>query len=241
MIFLSKAFWPAVPADAFVLVPTGSTEQHGPQLPFDTDSVVAVAVAEGVAGRLDAMGHPVVVAPVLAFGASGEHKDFPGTVSMGQEALGFVLVELVRSASSWARRVVFVNGHGGNVLALRDAVLQLNEEGHNVGWVPCGTLAGDAHAGRVETSLMLALRPDSVGSERPVGNVAGIGDLMPELAAGGVRAVSPNGVLGDATGASAKEGTRFLEEMVASVMRRIESGTADDRGCLRDPVFEAVP
>ncbi len=231
---LSRTAWPEVPSGALVLVPVGSTEQHGPQLPFDTDTVVASAVAERVAAALD--DRPVVLAPALAFGASGEHQGFAGTVSIGAEALCFVLIELARSIRSWAPRLVFVNGHGGNVPALSAAVAQLVDEGHDVSWVPCGTPLGDAHAGRSETSLLLQLHPERVGPERPSGASEPLGALMPRLIAGGVRSVSPNGVLGDARGASAQEGARLLDEMVASAVRRIRAARTDDRGCLRDPV-----
>lgn len=235
MTELAAEPWPSVPRGGLVLVPTGSTEQHGPHLPFDTDAVIAAEVAQRVAARLEHDGRAVVVAPVLAFGASGEHQDFPGTISIGQEALRFVLVELVRSIANWAQRIVFINGHGGNVPALHRAVQQLVAEGRDAAWAPCGTPGEDAHAGFAETSIMLALRPGSVGPERPVGHLSPIGELMPALEASGVRAVSPTGVLGDASGADAREGDRLLDAMVSSVERRIEAATTDDRGCLRDP------
>jgi creatinine amidohydrolase len=231
---LGRTAWPEVPSGALVLVPVGSTEQHGPQLPFDTDTLIAVAVAERAALAL--ADRPVVVAPALAFGASGEHQDFPGTVSIGADALRFVLIELARSVRTWAPRLVFVNGHGGNVPAMSEAVAQLVDEGHDAAWVPCGTPTGDAHAGRSETSLLLRLHPERVGSERPSGADEPIGALMPRLIAEGVRSVSPNGVLGDARGASAEEGARLLDGMVASAVRRIVAASTDDRGCLRDPV-----
>ncbi len=232
--------WPAIPAGALALIPLGSTEQHGPHLPFDTDTAIASEVTRRVAGRLIADGHSVVVAPALAFGASGEHQGFPGTASIGQPALRFVLIELVRSIDVWAKRVVFVNGHGGNVSALTDAVLQLMAEGHDASWVPCAAADEDAHAGRGETSMMLSLRPASVGVQRPLGITTAISELMPDLAVLGVRGVSPNGVLGDAREASAEEGERLLKLMVESAVRRIGSTTTDDHGCLRDPLAEAA-
>ncbi|MCU1526973.1 MAG: mycofactocin system creatininase, partial [Frondihabitans sp.] len=124
---LGSAAWPEVPVDPLVLVPTGSTEQHGPHLPFDTDSVVARAVATHAAARLPG---PVVVAPTIAFGASGEHADFPGTISIGHVALRAVLIETVRSLDLWSGHIVFVNGHGGNVATLRQVVAEMRAEGH---------------------------------------------------------------------------------------------------------------
>ena len=103
-----------------LIVPVGSTEQHGPHLPLDTDTRIAVAVAHRAAAD---RGH--LLAPAIAYGASGEHQGFPGTVSIGTAALRTVLVEYGRSACDWAGRLVFVNGHGGNTEALRDAVALL--------------------------------------------------------------------------------------------------------------------
>ena len=207
---------------ATVLVPVGSLEQHGPHLPLDTDTTVAVAVAEAVAARMPG----AWVAPPVAYGSSGEHQSFPGTVSMGSEALRHLLVELVRSLRTWAGRVVFVNGHGGNLTALRSAVTQLVSEGHDVAWAAC-TPAGsdlpfDAHAGRTETSLMLHLRPDSVREDLAApGDVRPLAEVLPLLTRGGVEAVSPNGILGDPTGASAHEGGLLLAAMVDGVLRRL--------------------
>jgi mycofactocin system creatininase family protein len=224
--------WPDVPPQALLLVPTGSYEQHGPHLPLHTDTTIAVAVAER-AGQVLAQTKPVLVAPPLAFGASGEHQDFPGTVSIGTAALQAVIVELVRSASDWAGRIVFVNGHGGNLTALRSAVAMLRHEGHDVGWVPCAVPGGDAHAGHTETSLMLHLAPHEVRMERAVaGNTKRIDSLMGRLVDDGVRAVSPIGVLGDPRGATAEAGATALVSMVDDAVSRIRSARADSDGCL---------
>jgi len=215
---LARATWPDVPERPLVLVPTGSIEQHGPHLPFDTDAVIAVAVAEAVGGRLGGL-----VAPPLVYGNSGEHQSFPGTMSIGAEALRLVVVELVRSLSTWAGRVVLVNAHGGNAPTLADAVKQLVGEGHDVAWVPCATEEVDLHAGHTETSLMLHLRPDDVRLDRAAaGNTAPLAEILPDMIRGGVGAVSPNGVLGDPAGASAGHGRAVLEAMVDDVVRRLD-------------------
>jgi len=206
---LGESTWPEIEGRPTVLVPVGSTEQHGPHLPLDTDARVAAAVAARAAG-------PVLVAPPVAYGASGEHEGFAGTVSVGHEALRLLLVELGRSAARWAGRLVFVNGHGGNVPTLVDAVGLLRYEGRDAAWFACSP-GGDAHAGRAETSLVLALDPALVRSERDPGNTAPITDLLPAMRAGGVAAVSPNGVLGDPTGASAAEGERMLSAMATDL------------------------
>lgn len=220
---LGETTWPEVQDRPVLLIPVGSTEQHGPHLPFRTDAVVAEAVAARVATRIDG----AVVAPVLAYGASGEHADFPGTLSIGLEVLRSVLVELGRSASLWAGSVVFVNGHGGNVTAVDAATRLLVEEGRDVRWVPCAAPGGDAHAGRTETSLLLHLAPAFVRVERgEAGETRSMPELLASLRTSGVRAVSPNGVLGDPTGATATEGEAVLERMVEHALQRLAEASA---------------
>ena len=228
---LASRTWREVPR-ALLFVPLGSTEQHGPHLPATTDLDVASAVASAV---LDTAGEELnaVLAPALPYGSSGEHAGFPGTLSIGQDALRAVLVELVRSAG-WVARVALLNGHGGNAGPLAAAVTQLRDEGRDVGWLPCGIAGGDAHAGRTETSLLLRLRPEAVGEERPTGTVAPIGALMGELRARGVRTVSPSGVLGDARGASAVEGEALLAGIVAAAVRRLRAWLPGANGLLED-------
>ncbi|MFC3995605.1 mycofactocin biosynthesis peptidyl-dipeptidase MftE [Nocardiopsis sediminis] len=240
---LAGAAWPSVPEGGLVLVPVGSTEQHGPHLPLSTDSVIARAVAERAARALASRpGGPPPVAPVIAYGASGEHAGFPGTVSIGHEVLGAVLVETVRSLMLWAGRVVFVNGHGGNVAALDAAVGRMRAEGHDAAWTGCGVPDGDAHAGRSETSAMLYLAPHLVRASAAVaGDTRPLAELMPDLVARGVRAVSPSGVLGDPAGASAEEGRAIVAAMVASVVRGITAGRPDPRGRLLTPGDPAGP
>jgi len=216
---LATATSPGLPAGPTVLVPVGSTEQHGPHLPLDTDTVIAVGVATGAADALGERGRDVVVAPAIAYGSSGEHQDFAGTSSIGTGVLHDVVVELTRSMSTWASRTIFVNAHGGNLTALRGAVAQLVQEGHEVGWVPCATEDVDLHAGRTETSIMLHLAPEKVRLDRAeAGNTGTLEELLPLMMAGGVKAVSANGVLGDPAGASADEGAAVLGSMVDDVV-----------------------
>jgi creatinine amidohydrolase len=205
-----------------VLIPLGSTEQHGPHLPFDTDTVIACAVADALAIELESSSCSVVVSPALPLGASGEHQDFPGTLSIGNEALRHVVIELARSAQSWVPRVVFVNGHGGNAPILVEAIAQLVAEGHNAIWVPCGFPGQDAHAGREETSLMLHLAPETVDvTLAEPGTTQPLAELLPLMIEAGVREVSPNGVLGDPTGATAEEGHGLVVQMTARVLPKV--------------------
>jgi mycofactocin precursor peptide peptidase len=201
------------------MIPLGSTEQHGPHLPLDTDTRIATAVAREAGARLQ---QDWLVAPAIAYGASGEHQSFAGTISIGTEALTMLLVEYGRSAACWAQRLVFVNGHGGNVGALKSAVGRLRAEGRDAGWCPCAAAGGDAHAGHTETSVLLHISPADVLTDRwLVGNGAPLSELLGSMRRGGVAAVSRVGVLGDPTTATAAEGKRIFAEMVDGCVRRV--------------------
>ncbi|HZE66428.1 MAG TPA: mycofactocin biosynthesis peptidyl-dipeptidase MftE, partial [Sporichthyaceae bacterium] len=126
---LADLTWPQVGRwpGALLVVPLGATEQHGPHLPLSVDTDVAVALCQGLAARRE----DVLVAPALPYGSSGEHAGFPGTLSIGQEALELVVVELARSATDTSARVLFVSGHGGNAEPLSRAVTRLRGEGRD--------------------------------------------------------------------------------------------------------------
>ncbi|MBU6315030.1 MAG: mycofactocin biosynthesis peptidyl-dipeptidase MftE [Acidobacteria bacterium] len=204
---------------ALLVVPIGSCEQHGPHLPLDTDTRIAVALAQGLAEKYEP--GDLLVAPPIAITASGEHAGFPGTLSIGTEVFERVVVELVRSAD-WSDGVVLVNGHGGNRTAVQRAVQVLQGEGRRVlSWWP-RVPGGDAHAGHTETSLMLAIAPELVHMSRAeLGVTAPLADIVDELRVGGVAAVSRNGVLGDPLRANATHGrtllTRLSIDLVAAV------------------------
>jgi creatinine amidohydrolase len=203
---------------AVLAVPLGATEQHGPHLPLETDTAIARAVAAGAAAERP----EVVVAPALPYGSSGEHAGFPGTISIGQEATELVLVELCRSAAASFGRVLFVCGHGGNVVPVNRAVKRLRGEGREVrAWSP--RWEGDAHAGRLETSLMLAIAPELVRLDRAApGNTEPVERLFGDLVARGVRPLAANGVLGDPAGASAREGRELLAAAVADLVAVVD-------------------
>jgi mycofactocin system creatininase family protein len=212
---LGDLFWPAVPS-AVLVIPFGSTEQHGPHLPLSTDTDIAVALAHELATRRA----DVLVAPRVSYGASGEHAGFAGTLSIGQEALEMLVIELVRSATDTFQHVLLVNGHGGNAATLAQACARLRDESRDVlVWSP--RWRGDAHAGRTETSVMLALDAGRVGPSREAGVTDTLVDLLPQLRRGGLRSVTDNGVLGDPEGASVEEGAALLgaalDDLVATV------------------------
>jgi creatinine amidohydrolase len=204
-------------AGALLAVPVASTEQHGPHLPLSTDTDLAAELC----ARLAAARPGTLVAPAVAYGSSGEHEGFAGTVSIGQEALELLLVELCRSATRTFSRVLLVSTHGGNTAPVRRACRRLRAESRDVlAWMPAWD--GDAHAGRTETSLQLAIAADRVRLDRAeAGNTQSLAELMPALRSTSVRAVSPNGVLGDPAGASAAEGAALLAALLADLLSQV--------------------
>ena len=149
--------WRRPGARAVLAVPLGSLEQHGPHLPLDTDTRIAVALAAGLA---DGVAGVVRWRRAVAYGASGEHAGFAGHArSSGTRSLAACWssssAPLVRSF----RGVVLVNAHGGNEEALAAVEAQCGAEGDEVLVWSAGVPGGDAHAGRTETSLMLAIDP----------------------------------------------------------------------------------
>ena len=238
---LASVAWPDLGGAATTLVvPVGSVEQHGPHLPLDTDSRIGEEVARRAVVALGADrdrhgdGPDCLLAPTVEYGASGEHEGFPGTVSIGTEALHLLLLEMGRSASRWADRIVLVNAHGGNAAGVAGAVTTLRKESRDAAWFPCAFAGADAHAGHTETSVLLELSPARVRMERAeVGNVQTIGTLLDELRESGVAGVSPNGVLGDPTEANAAAGADHLAAAGTALAEAISRWTVDDDGRLR--------
>jgi mycofactocin system creatininase family protein len=219
---LADLSWPDVAeraaAGAILAVPVGATEQHGPHLPLSTDTDIALALCDRLAGKRP----DVLVAPAVAFGSSGEHAGFAGTLSIGQAATELLLLELGRSAAETFTRLLFVSAHGGNAAPVARAAARLRAESRDVE-VFQPRWEGDPHAGRPETALQLALRPAGVRMDRAVaGDRRPLGEVLPLLREGGVRAVTRTGVLGDPTAATAKEGRALLDELTAQLVSHVD-------------------
>lgn len=220
---LASLTWPDVEAGAgssILAVPLGSTEQHGPHLPLSTDTDIAVALANELSRRMPS----VIVAPSIPYGSSGEHAGFAGTLSIGQEVLESLLIELGRSCDAFAG-VIIVSAHGGNAEPVARAVQRLRSEGRRVSaWSPACADPSDSHAGRAETSVLLALGSEHVAiGKAAAGDTRPIQELMPALRSGGVSAVSPSGVLGDPSDATAEYGKLLLERWVRDLLAAVEA------------------
>jgi mycofactocin system creatininase family protein len=202
---------------AILAVPLGSTEQHGAHLPLSTDTDVALALCR----RLGESRADVIIAPPLAYGSSGEHAGFAGTLSIGRVAVELIVLELGRSATDTFEHLVFVSAHGGNTEAVTAAVRTLRAESRDV-LLYLPRWEGDPHAGHPETSMMLDLAPELVQLDRAVrGDVRSLAETWPLLRSGGVRAVTETGVLGDPTHATAAAGRRLLDVLAARLIDEV--------------------
>jgi creatinine amidohydrolase/Fe(II)-dependent formamide hydrolase-like protein len=232
-----------VGSDALVIQPIASVEQHGPHLPCYTDSLVA----DGLVARAIAL-TPVDVnvwsLPVIAYGKSNEHLGFPGTIALSAETLIAVCRDVGRSvARSGFRKLAFVNGHGGQPHLLEMVARDIREETglmvfplfpYRLG-VPEGVVSSPEeealgiHGGELETSLVLALHPESVHMDRAESGGDRVRKLYGDLeyltlegalpTAWLTRDLSENGVIGDPTNASAERGERAVAHLAQGLSR----------------------
>ena len=234
---LSDAAWTDVrDADIDVaFLPVGSTEQHGPHAPLGTDTLNAVTVAEagaeayeaGEASSVDVGDSPgtVTVAPPIPVGVAEEHRAFDGTMWVSPETFRAYVRESAESLTAHGvDRVVFVNGHGGNVEALAEVARRFSRDpdhdGYGVAFTwfeAVGDHAGDmGHAGPLETALLRATSPELVREERVDEASAGAADRWGEWVSGVNLAhdadeFADNGVVGDPRGGDAARGTELLD------------------------------
>ncbi|CAN5385756.1 creatininase family protein [soil metagenome] len=222
--------------DCVVLIPVGATEQHGPHLPVGTDTIIAAAVADAVAGE------HAVVTPPIAFGASYFHgTQLAGTIPVsGEEAAGSAYRVARACVDSGARRVVFVNGHVGNAAPLWIACdrFRRDVDGGQIGvmqwWDLTASIAEratadavDWHANAAETSIMLTLRPELVDLDRLAeaddpDRTEGVVFRYP------VHQVSTNGVTGYPSRASKELGAELWRD-ISSAGRDLVGRAHDER------------
>jgi len=227
------------------ILPLGAHEQHGPHLPFETDALIAEAIARRVVDALPAE-VDVRLLPVEPVGYSIEHMDVAGTKTLSyHEAVERWLGIAERLNSEGVRKFVMLNAHGGNAplmtIVATEARVRFDMLAVATSWtrfgVPEGLIAPqdkaiDIHAGEIETSVMLALHPDKVDMHR----AADFRSLQSELALENrhLRAYGPHafgwtmrdlnrqGAAGNATAATAEKGERLIHHAVAGLVELIE-------------------
>ncbi|MFC4358395.1 creatininase family protein [Halobium salinum] len=224
---LAEATWTEVDdvsddTDLAVL-PVGSTEQHGPHAPLGTDTLNAEAVADAAAAAYsEEHDHDVVVAPAIPVGVAEEHRQFTGTLWVTEDTFRDYVRETVAALSSHGfDRVVLVNGHGGNVAALREVAgtITRRDDAYAVSFTwfeAVGKHASDmGHGGPLETALLRHANPETVREDRVDEAREGGSDRWGDWVSGVNLAhdsaeFSENGVVGDPAGGDADRGEELL-------------------------------
>jgi mycofactocin system creatininase family protein len=206
-----------------VVLPLGSWEQHGPHLPLHTDTVIIDAVVDNALRDVSLDELDFLRAPTMPITASDEHDGFTGGLSSGTDALIASVVAIARSAS-WARGICIVNGHGGNISALSHIASACEYENIPAHiWSLPSYAGGDMHAGHTETSLLLHISPELVRQELMETGATSLSlDDVDLMKVSGIKAVSPNGVLGDPRNATAQHGREVLSMYTHSLVRALQ-------------------
>jgi creatinine amidohydrolase len=224
-------------ANTVVVLPVGAMEQHGPHLPCSVDATIAAGVVGHALARLAAQVPAYAMAPIV-YGKSEEHLHFPGTVTLSGETLLATMLEIGESVyRSGFRKLLWVNGHGGQPQVLEMAARELRLRHGDFIVVPSSTwrvphVAGQylserekklsMHAGHAETAIMLALAPETVRMERAEANYPPAFPsrlLSPDgrpACAWTARDFGPSGVIGDPTPATAAQGLAILDSLAES-------------------------
>lgn len=212
------------------ILPVGSNEQHGPQNPLGTDHLIAKAIAEETVKQTG-----VLCVQVIPFGVSSHHKQFWGTVYISPKTFKNYVKEVCLSLSYYnIRKIVIVNGHGGNQCALKELARELREKGIFVSifqwWEAANKLLQNlftpeemGHAGAEETSVNLALHPHMVNMEKAV-------DEEPRKHIAQTKGITlpldtvdytSLGVFGKSTTASAEKGKKVFEAVVKELVKHV--------------------
>ena len=234
-----------------VIIPLGATEQHGPHLPMSTDHAIIDGVVAATLAKLPDDG-PVLFLPTLAYGKSNEHSRYPGTLTLSAATLISAWMDIGASvARSGVKKLVFLNSHGGQQ-SVMDIVARDLREAYGLmcvaaNWYALGLPEGlfsareskhGIHAGDIETSLMLALAPQTVKPERAkdfhslTEDLASANRFLSITPSGKLgcqtQDLNPEGACGDATLASADKGRVVLDFVSSRVVELLQEVHAFD-------------
>jgi creatinine amidohydrolase/Fe(II)-dependent formamide hydrolase-like protein len=221
------------------ILPTGAIEQHGPHLPLDVDAFDAEYLAKKVA---EACSDPKpLVLPLIPYGVSYHHDDFNGTISITNETLAKLVYDIgINIARQGIKKLLIINGHGDNSPTLNYAAQMINRDANIFVAVDTGETSdvdideitetqNDIHAGEIETSTTLAIRPEMVQMDKA--KKASLKFTSRYLNFSSLRGVpwyaqtekiSANGTMGDPTKASAEKGNKVWEIMIAHLVAFVE-------------------
>jgi len=233
------------------ILPVGAIEQHGPHLTLDVDAFDAEYLARRVA---EACSDPKpLVLPLISYGVSYHHDDFPGTVSINNETLSRLVYEIgISVASNGINKLVIINGHGGNSPALNYAAQMINRDSRIFTCVDSGESSdvdiysyietpNDVHAGEFETSTSLATRPHLVRMNRVHESIPKFSNRYLDFTSkrsvswyAHTEKISDSGVMGDPTKASAEKGKKLWEIMIAHLVAFVE----DLKGMTLEEIYQ---
>lgn len=236
--------WPEVEAYLqdmdTVILPCGAIEQHGPHLPVDIDYYDAKYLAHQVA--LACADPKPLVLPAIPFGVSYHHEDFKGTISVTNDALSRFVYDIGMSlAKNGVKKLIILNGHGDNAPTLSYAAQMINRDAHIFVCVDTGETSdvdlydlietpNDIHAGEIETSTTLAIRPQMVQMDKAVDGTLSFGSKYLDYDSDrGVSwyvrtsKISESGVLGNPTKATADKGKIMWEHMIRHLVKFVDT------------------
>ncbi|WP_163325378.1 creatininase family protein [Draconibacterium mangrovi] len=222
------------------ILPCGAIEQHGPHLPLDVDYFDANYLAKKVAENCNDP-KPFVLPPI-PYGVSYHHSDFKGTLSVTNNALSALVYDIGMSlAHNGIKKIVILNGHGDNVPTLTYAAQMINRDAHIFVCVESGETSdvdlynlvdtpNDIHAGEIETSTCLAIRPDLVDMDKAIDDTLDLDNVYLDYTSErGVRwyvhteKLTASGVMGNATRATAEKGMKMWEIMIKKMAEFVET------------------
>ena len=239
------------------VLPVAAIEQHGPHLPVGVDAFINEGCLKRAAARVPA-DLPVLFLPLQQIGASSEHSEFPGTLTLSSETLARAWTEIGESvARTGCRKLIFMNSHGGNSavidivareLRARRRMLAVNASwrrlGYPEGLYSAHELAHGVHGGDAETSLMLAFRPETVRMEEARDFVSAAASMEREfkhlratqpIGFGWMASdLNPSGAVGDAAGAAAAKGEACAEHGADAFVELLREVAAFDLARLGD-------
>jgi len=251
---LGELTWPEAQSHLkkvdIALLPVGSLEQHGPHLPLDTDAFDANHLALQVAASCSDP-KPLVL-PLIPYGVSYHHGDFSGTLNVSPKTLSQFVHEIGMSAARHGiTKLVIINGHGGNIPALQYAAQMINRDAHIFTCVETGETSekdilkltetpNDVHAGEIETSTTLAVRPHMVRRSKMRKFIPKFSSRYLNFSSkrsvewyARIAKISPSGVLGDPTKASGEKGKKMWSIMIKHLVEFVE----DLKGMSLDEIY----
>lgn len=222
------------------ILPCGAIEQHGPHLPLDLDYFDAVYLAKKVA---EACKDPKpFVLPPVPYGVSYHHSDFKGTICVTNNSLAAIVYDIGMSlAQNGIRKIVILNGHGDNAPTLNYAAQMINRDAKIFVCVETGETSdvdiyrltatqNDIHAGEIETSTALAVRPELVAMDKAVDHTLDLDNEFLDFTSDrGVswfvhtKRLSKSGVVGNATLGTAEKGREMWKIMIEKMTEFVET------------------